>query len=231
FEIDDQAIAGATRARLGRRLVLLEALGEALERLGDRVLADLGDLAGQLDRLEVDLGHLGQHLDRHGELEVGALVERGDLDLGAQRRAQVVVGDRLLRAPVDRLLEHLAHDRAAVLLAQQRDRHLARPEAGHADAALQLLEPMGDLPFDFRGLDHDLVFSFEAFGRQFGDLHLAPPGSWFAMRRARSARATAPGAGEGTRTPTAVQPRGPKPRASTNSATPARLDAKRAPIT
>ena len=82
LEVDDHAIAGLARARLGRRFVLLEALGEAVERAGDRLLADLGDQAGQLDLLEIDLGHLRQHLERHGELEIGALVERGHLDLG-----------------------------------------------------------------------------------------------------------------------------------------------------
>jgi hypothetical protein len=86
-----------------------------------------------------------------------------------------VIGDRLLRSLVDRLLEHLAHDRTAVLLAQERNRHLARTEARNAHAPLQLLEPMGDLVLDLRGLDHDLVFPLQAFGRQFGNLHLAPP--------------------------------------------------------
>ena len=45
----------------------------------------------------------------------------------------------------------------------------------------------------------------------------------FRLQRAETRRLPGDfGAGEGTRTPTAVQPRGPKPRASTNSATPAR---------
>ena len=110
-------------------------LGDALQRLVDLVVGHLG-----LQPLELELGEihrldLGQHLDRQLVFEVGAFVEDDDLDLGLQRRAQIALAHRLGRAVVDRVLQHLAHDRGAVALAQHGQRHLAGAEARQADRA------------------------------------------------------------------------------------------------
>ena len=202
------------RGLCGRREVA-RPLGEVGQRLGHRLVVDRRDRPGQLDRLQIDLGDLGQDLERHGELEIGALVERGDLDLGPQRRPQLVIADRLLRALVDRLLDHLAHHRAAVLLAQQGDRHLARPEAGHPDGPAELAQAAADPVLDLVGVDDDLVFALQSVRRQFGNLHRPSPASCDRCRPLPAPPGANPhvgpaegrGAGGGTRTPTACATR------------------------
>ena len=142
--------------RLGRRLELLARLGEVLDRLLDLVGRRLGHQPGQADRRQLDLRHLRQHLDLHVELEILALVERGDLDLRAQGRTKLVLADGLLGTLVDRLFKDLAQDRAAVLLLEQGQRRLAGSEPGQPHGLRQLLEPGPHPLLDLASGDGDL---------------------------------------------------------------------------
>lgn len=90
---------------------------------------------------------------------------------GAHGRTQLVLLQRLAGGVVDRLLEHFAHQRVAVELAQMADRHLARPEARQADAAGERLQLLVQLVVDDIRLDGDGVLPLEAFGAGFGHLH------------------------------------------------------------
>lgn len=71
LEIDDDAIAVLRRTGLGDRRELGTALRHALQRLVDLRVLDLGLGSLERDRLELDRRHVGQDLDRHGELEIG----------------------------------------------------------------------------------------------------------------------------------------------------------------
>ena len=186
--------------------MLLARLRQAVQRLLDPRLVHVGDQLGQLQAGEIDLRHLGQDLEVDLELEVLALVERGHLDLRPQRRAELAVLDGLPGPLVDRLLQHLAHDRAAVLLPEQRQRRLAGPESRHPDGLLQPLQAAGDPVRDLVRRDGDLVLALEALGRELCDLHRSVGTLWGRHDAARCRVVLPledPGAGEGIRTPTA----------------------------
>ena len=199
---------------------------QTLDAAVDARLVGQGGQAGQLDGVEIDRRHLGQHLEAEAELQILALVERGDLDLGPERRLQAVAVDRLPRALVDRLLQHLAHDRAAVLLLQQRQRRLAGPEAGQPDGLHQLLQPGLHPLLDLSGRDDDPKLALQPVGGNLRDLH-CPESS---LRSAGSSRrrpwltrcTTRRGAGGENSELAQLAPREPKSRVSTGSTTPAR---------
>ena len=106
-----------------------------------------------------------------------ALVAAVDVDGRLVGEAQAVVLDDLAVRLVDGVLQHVAHDRLAIHLAQMIARHLARAEAVDADLVLHrvefALEPLGEV---LHRQNH-LVGALEAFGEGFSDLHLALPSS------------------------------------------------------
>ena len=64
----------------------------------------------------------------------------------------------------------MAH-RRTVALTQQRQRHLARTEAGDADGLADLAEPAADLILDLSGRNGDLELALQPLGAGLGYLH------------------------------------------------------------
>ena len=138
----------------------------------DVLVRDRRRLARQFDIAKV-LGHDFRHqLDRHGVFEVLALVELDVGDLRLQNGAHALLGERLGRGLGQRLLEHLAPDRAAESLAQHRLRHLAGAESGQLHGRFQLFETARDTAFDVLFVDDDLELALEAVGARLGDDHV-----------------------------------------------------------
>ena len=85
-------------------------------------------------------------VDDDREVEVGLAVDHildiaHRLDPGLHRRLELIVGDRLLAALIDGLLDDLAHHRLAELLLEEGDRRLAGAETLEVDARLHLFQP------------------------------------------------------------------------------------------
>ena len=163
-EVDGQTVALLALPGPGGRFIFLEALAEVFQGFGHGLVGHLGLGAGELDRLEIDLGHIREDFELHIELEVLAVLEGLHLDLRSKGGLQLIVVDRLLRALVHRLLEHLAHHRTTVLLFQQGDRHLARAETRDLDGLFQLTQTLVDALLDFGGGDHDLIGASQSLG-------------------------------------------------------------------
>ena len=171
-EIDHRGIAVGGQPPLFLGIDAL-GLGQAVDGKFDLGLAGLG-----LETFELELGKVGgddcwQHLDRDGVFEIAAGLEFGDLDLGLQRRFQLVLGQRLLGAQVDRVLEHLAGHGVAVFLAHQPHRYLAGAEPGQLRRGGKLLQPGRDLGLDLGGRDNDSELTLESVGSGLCYLHQA----------------------------------------------------------
>ena len=119
-EIEHQDIAlprlAATLDRLGSSVLG----GDALQRLLDLGVLDIG-----LEPFELELGEihgfdLGQNLDRHGEFQVLTLGKGRDFDLWSRRRTEIALAHCPGGAVGDRLLDNLVHHRLAVPLFEQR---------------------------------------------------------------------------------------------------------------
>ena len=106
LDIDDDDIAALGRPldRLGFALLL----GDPRDRGIDALFRHLDDQPLDAQIGKVRLRNFGQDLDQHLVFEIGAFAERHDVDLGRQRRPQIVLADRVLRAALDRALHHLA---------------------------------------------------------------------------------------------------------------------------
>jgi hypothetical protein len=90
--------------------------------------------AGQVGQLEP-----GPDVDLHGEGQLLAVVQPGDLHLGLAERDHVAVGHRLGVQVGDRVVDGLAeHHVPADPPVDHRRRHAARPEAGDADLPADL---------------------------------------------------------------------------------------------
>ena len=170
-EVDLQRVALLGAAGPFDRHEVPMARRNALERAVHVLVANLGRLARELDVAEVLGRDVGHQLDRHGVLEVLALVELDLRDLRLHHRAHALLGERLGRGLRERLLEDLAPHRAAEALAQQRHRHLAGAEAAHVHGLLHLLEPAEDTDFDVFLLDDDLELAFQAVGTRLRNDH------------------------------------------------------------
>src|SRR3546814_20728752 len=77
-------------------------------------------------------------------LEILAVLEGVDLDLGLHGGPQAALVQRLGRGIGDRALQHLAHHRGAVALLQQLDGRLARAKARDLHAGADLTTPVLD---------------------------------------------------------------------------------------
>src|SRR5439155_6446100 len=168
-EIDDGDVAVFRRPLDRLRFAL--RFTDPLDRAVDVLLRHLGDQPLDPEIGEIRLGHVGQQLDRHLIFEVGAFRGRHDLDPGRQGRTQVLLAHRLGRAALDRALQHFVAHRRTVALAQQRQRHLARTEAGDADGLADLAEPAADLILDLSGRNGDLELALQPLGAGLGYLH------------------------------------------------------------
>ncbi len=173
FKVDDQDVAG--RGRAVRRLRLALLFGDPRDRRVDAVLRHLDDEPFDAEAGEIRLGDLGQDFDQHLVFEVGPLAERHDVNLGRQRRPQIMIADRVGRAALDRALQHLAQDRGAIAPAQDLHRDLAGAEPGQANGAAELVEPSHHLVFELARRDHDAVLALEPVGAGFRHLHQTRP--------------------------------------------------------
>ena len=196
-------------------------IGDALERVADFAVGDLGGELGQFDRAKI------RQLDRRQDFHrnrIGEIGFAGDqfLDLGLFRRqrdlrlhreTEFVVGDDLRVALAHDGLDRFGHHRAAIDALEVIDRHLAGTEAVDADAALDLAQALIDLGVEFIGGNDDFVLAPQSRGSRLGDLHnsfvpyrLTFKAFALSLSENRSHhtsvwRARA-GAGGGTRTPT-----------------------------
>ena len=124
---------------------------------------------------EIGFRDFGQDLDQHLVFEVGALGERDDVEFRRQRRAQIVLADRVGGAVLHRALEHFAEHRGAIAPAQNLHRDLARAKTRQPDRATELVEPADDLVLKLAGRDDDVELALQPFGAGFGHLHGARP--------------------------------------------------------
>jgi hypothetical protein len=139
LEVDDDLVALTGRRGSRRRLEALAGAGQRLERLST-FASSISALSRSSSAPRARPRHLREDLEVDLELEVPCPRRTPSRRPWAGARGELAALDRLARALLDRLLEHLAHDRAAVLLPEQRQRRLAGPESGHADGPLQPLQ-------------------------------------------------------------------------------------------
>ena len=224
-EIDHDAVAVDSLALLGLEGAVL--LGHALERFVDLGLGHLDDRLLDRHVLEVDQIEDRQHFERDGEgqiaLGVHGLLDLvlvlGELDLRLEGKLEAVVLDDLAVGLVDGVLDHIAHDRAAINPAQVPDRHLAGAEPVDLDPVLESRQLVVEPLLQLRCREHDLEFPLQALGQSFRHLHgsnrlhsrknLRPGPRSTQHSCIRSGRRAHPetnpdgiGAGGGTRTPT-----------------------------
>ena len=160
-------------------------------------------------RLEADL-HLGV---------LAGLIAFVELDLRLERGADLLLVQQLLDAVLDRALQRVAAQALAVHLADEVRRHLARAEAGHSDLRRDALHFLLDPRLDVLGGDgqHEGALQALVLGLDGLDGHVSQilmnsglSRAWRGMVRAEGLE------------PPHLSTLGPKPSASTNSATPAR---------
>ncbi len=152
---------------------------DAIERLLNLLIGDVGHEPLHRDRLEIGKLDLGHDFDGDGVVEIGLafdqrlhralLFRERHLRLG--RELEPVIGDDLCIGVTHRRLDHLGHRGAAIETLQMRGRHLAGAEAVEPHLALELIESGVDASFEIGGGDDHAVFALEAVGEGFGDLH------------------------------------------------------------
>ena len=170
-DVDQDLVAFLRRARLRHRLEALLRLGEPGERVLDRILAHLRLEPGDGEVGELAELDLRQDLHSHREFEVGALVERGDLDLGLHGGAKRALFQDLARAGLDRLLQHLAQHARLVVAAHDRERHLAGAKALHGHGLAQLVEPPLDVGLKVGRRNRHLELASQPFREGLRHLH------------------------------------------------------------
>ena len=97
------------------------------------------------------------------------------LDARLDGGLEVVVGDGLLAALIDHLVDHFAHDGLAELLLEIGDGRLARAEALQVHLALHFLQALGDAAVELGGRHRDGELAAEILGNGLGDLHIKSP--------------------------------------------------------
>ena len=178
-KLDGDAVAVFRLGALGLGRIGLVLVGDALQRLVDLGLGDLGGRAGELDILEIGEFDRRHDFDRHGVVEIRLaldhlldrilLLRHSDLRIGGELVA--ALADDLVVGVAHRLLDHLGHGRAAIHALEVGDRHLAGTETVDADFVLEIVKARVDLGLQF-GRRHDHAeFALEAFGKRFGNLH------------------------------------------------------------
>ena len=177
-EIDHDLVALFRRAVLG--LEILCRLGQTVQRFLHVGLGRGHDHLLQRDRLEIDLGDLGQLFIGHRDDDIVALfpVLVDHLDLGLHRRAVAGFLKVALHRAIDAFLHRLADEARAELFLEQRHRHLALAKALHLDFGLRLGQFLIDLGGQLVAGDGDLVAALEAVVGCLGNLHCNPYSSW-----------------------------------------------------
>ncbi len=183
-----------------------------LDQLVDVRIGDLDHLALDLElvqRLQVDLR---QDLDGRGVLERRAGLDARALDLRCAGRVQVLLRDRLRVRGSDQVAEQFLADLGTVLLFDDLERRLARAEALEPGAFADRLQSVAQFLVDGLGRDLDAELALEfVVGGFYRDLHGSPVATHtvaptLLVRKERLELSR-------------VAPLGPKPSASTNSAT------------
>ena len=210
LEIDRDLVAVLRRRALFGRAEMAVLGGQAVQRLGDFAVLGLDRQALELEGGEIDRLDLRHQFEREGIFEILAVLEFEVVDRRLHRRADALAVDRRGGRVGDRRLQDLALHRVAEAMAQHGERHLADPEAGHADLAADLVQPGDQLVLDVGGGDADPVFAFEPFGVGLGDLHAC------LVVRGRAAMVRAEGL-----EPPRLAPPDPKSGVSASSTTPA----------
>ena len=172
FEVDDDLVAFLGLVALGRGVIALLAVGDALQRLGHGFLGRLDRQALERDRIDRRGGNLGQHFER--DLDLGILaggIILIEVDRGLDGGAQIVVADRLVDAFLDRGVERVGVNRFAVHLANQVGGHLAGAETGHAHLRRDLLHLRIDPGVQILGGDGDGIGPLQALVQRLDNLH------------------------------------------------------------
>ncbi len=178
-KLDGDAVAVFRLGALGLGRIGLVLVGDALQRLLDLGLGDLGGRAGELDVLEIGERDRRHDFDRQRVIEVRLAGDHLLDRVLLLRQCHLRVGGELVAALADdlvvgvahRLLDHLGHRRAAIHALEVRDRHLAGAETVDADFVLEVVKARIDLRLQF-GRRHDHAeFALETFGKRFGNLH------------------------------------------------------------
>ena len=143
----------------------------ARDRLVHHRIVHIDHQTFQLDGAEVRRCDIGHDFHRHGEFQVLAFVEFGDLNLRLHGRTQVLLAQGFLRGVGNGALQDLADDRRAILLAQQRYGHLAGTEPGHLDGGGDLREAGRNPSLDIVSRDGDGELAAQAFVLGLFDLH------------------------------------------------------------
>src|SRR3569623_1901140 len=171
-EVHHDEVAGlGLVGRLGVVPALL-LVGELLQLLVDRAVVGRHRQALELQCLDRRSRHVGQdfQLDLHFGI-LAELVTVIEADRGLDRRADLLVGDQLLDAFLDRAVERILHQRRAVHLAHQVRRDLAGAEAGHAHLRRDLLQLGIAALVDILGGDLQRVATLQAFVQRLDSLH------------------------------------------------------------
>ena len=137
-----------------------EAAAEALELLGDLLVADLDGVDRELEAVVVGQLDLGAHVDLDREEQVAGEVllvrPLDDVGLGAAEGAQLVLGHRGAVEPVEALVDRvLEHGGLADPLVDDGRRHLALAEARHVDLLGDVLVGVGDAGLQLLGRHRD----------------------------------------------------------------------------
>ena len=111
-DIDNQDVFVLGRPLDGFGFALL--LGDPLDRSLDVFLRHLDNQPLDVEIAKIGLRDLREDLDQHLVFEIGPLAERDDVEFWRQRRAQIVLADRIGRAALDRALQHFAKHRGAI---------------------------------------------------------------------------------------------------------------------
>ena len=178
-EVDDHAVTLLGLGALAFRGIRLVLIGDLLHRVVDLAVGNVGDQPLQLDAAEVAERDRGQHLERQCVGEIGLTVDDAidlslfirDRHLRLARKPQAALLDDLGIELADDGLDRLRHDRAAVELAQVRDRHFAWTEPRQLRPVLHLGKPARGPRLEVGGRNGHLEFALEAFGNCFCDLH------------------------------------------------------------
>ena len=202
-EIHHHQVAGRGLVALRGVFPALLLIGELLELLVDRRIVHRHGQPLELELVDRRGRHVGQHFQRH--LDLGILAGRiafAQLDRGLHRGAQLVIGDDLLHAFLDRRVERVGGERLAVHLADQVGGHLAGSKAGHAHLRRDALDLGVDALVDVLGGDRQGVGALQAFVQRLDSLHSIRAFISEIGKTAPPHSCGGPGAGEGTRTPT-----------------------------
>ena len=116
--------------------------------------------------------HFRQHFEHGGVLQVRARAHRDRLDARAAGGIQLLARHRFGERGAHEVVDDLAVHLLAVLLADDRERRLARAEALEPRGARNLVEPLRDFAVDLRRGDRHFEAAFESARGGQRNLHI-----------------------------------------------------------